>query len=853
MIAFAPALSAQQPPLPPNDDPCNAADLGFLDFPPPCPFTPQLPDTFFVDNNSSASYTSPYNTFPGNCGGLAGAKDLWYKFKASSEKLELKVNALSGLANPTAALYQPLGGCASLLPLDCGQGTGNLVKIFESLNIGQEYYLQIGGGSLVDAGAYSVSLTSYDVCDECVRNTYFDLYPPPVNGGYAPGTTVYMCFSVVGYTNQNGNRLHGIYPTFGSGWDLSTLVPIDTPATSDGLGNWIWTSVNSNNGFYYDADVDGLVTDNLGDQNTTYGTTWTGCWSIQTSTNCVATQPLNVNIFTTTDHETGSNPNPGCEGDTAFGFYPWPNCCSPPQVSAFPVSCSGFATDGYALVNVPATPYDIYVYDVDGNLVNTSANLQSTSYTIPSLGEGMYQVYIYNINSACWSTAAFEVGGSLDAIVYQSEFGCENNPGSGVAIAEILGTNTAIYTYTWLDGSQGLVAQHTNGLSDTLGGLEDGYCYFLKITDANGCFVYADPQPFCIDLQPPDDVTFSYPNDTVCINAGTLMAVSAPPADSSATFAFQQVPNGSAASINAFDGTFAPDVNGLYVIQAETFGPPSACPGMALDSVYVAFIPPTPIANSPASVQICEGQSGTPPTFQLAFNLNYTPGWFDIANPFTPLAVGFSFTPPPNLPAGTYSYFALNFLGSALYCPSAPATFTYTVVSEPAIDAGNDIRICPGDTAFLSANVPGGTSILWQPGTALSDSAIYNPTSRPAQSMIYYLFVQDQNPPNCISADSVRVIIDESLDCFLQTYHGFTPNGDGKNDAWVIDGIAADDNKVTIYNRWGDIIWEKNGYDNQNVVWRGEHFNGSLLPDGTYYFVINSQGRMKNGWIELTR
>ncbi len=74
-----------------------------------------------------------------------------------------------------------------------------------------------------------------------------------------------------------------------------------------------------------------------------------------------------------------------------------------------------------------------------------------------------------------------------------------------------------------------------------------------------------------------------------------------------------------------------------------------------------------------------------------------------------------------------------------------------------------------------------------------------------------------------------------------------TVNGDGLNDTFVIEGIQNfPNNTVTIYNRWGNIVWETRGYDNDDVnkSFIGASNTGLLsskgaLPDGTYYYVIN--------------
>jgi gliding motility-associated-like protein len=71
---------------------------------------------------------------------------------------------------------------------------------------------------------------------------------------------------------------------------------------------------------------------------------------------------------------------------------------------------------------------------------------------------------------------------------------------------------------------------------------------------------------------------------------------------------------------------------------------------------------------------------------------------------------------------------------------------------------------------------------------------------------------------------------------------GFSPNGDGVNDEFVIRGISRyPNNKLTIINRWGNVVYEKDSYDN---TWNGKstqgiRFGGDELPDGTYFYILD--------------
>jgi gliding motility-associated-like protein len=87
----------------------------------------------------------------------------------------------------------------------------------------------------------------------------------------------------------------------------------------------------------------------------------------------------------------------------------------------------------------------------------------------------------------------------------------------------------------------------------------------------------------------------------------------------------------------------------------------------------------------------------------------------------------------------------------------------------------------------------------------------------------------------------------------LFVYNAISPNGDGINDNFVIDGLQNyTDNTLLIFNRWGNQIFKTVNYQND---WQGQ-WNGSELPDGTYFFFLYDNTKnilLKNGYIQINR
>lgn len=117
----------------------------------------------------------------------------------------------------------------------------------------------------------------------------------------------------------------------------------------------------------------------------------------------------------------------------------------------------------------------------------------------------------------------------------------------------------------------------------------------------------------------------------------------------------------------------------------------------------------------------------------------------------------------------------------------------------------------------------------------------------------YYLYVTDNANHEGRDTVTIGAIADDA--CDIHVYKGITPNGDGMNDAWHIDGITLfPDNKVTLYNRWGEKVWQIDGYNNDDKQWKGNDLSGDKLPDGTYYYVLEIPGADTwRGWVQVTR
>jgi gliding motility-associated-like protein len=76
----------------------------------------------------------------------------------------------------------------------------------------------------------------------------------------------------------------------------------------------------------------------------------------------------------------------------------------------------------------------------------------------------------------------------------------------------------------------------------------------------------------------------------------------------------------------------------------------------------------------------------------------------------------------------------------------------------------------------------------------------------------------------------------------------FSPNGDGVNDVFKIEGLQQGD-QVAIYNRWGVKIYE---FTNINDTWDGRTTAGEKCSTGVYYYYVKlKNAENKKGFIHL--
>jgi gliding motility-associated-like protein len=181
-------------------------------------------------------------------------------------------------------------------------------------------------------------------------------------------------------------------------------------------------------------------------------------------------------------------------------------------------------------------------------------------------------------------------------------------------------------------------------------------------------------------------------------------------------------------------------------------------------------------------------------------------------------------------------------------CFDDTKSVTVTVNQPPGANAGPEKYLFKGQSVKLGGSKKGDniTNVFWTPSAGLDNTSSLTPLADPQESTTYTLHVLSQNCGEATSSVLVKVFTQ------LKVPNTFSPNGDGINDYWDVDGLIAFPQSFTaIYTRNGQQIFKSTGYAKP---WDGT-YNGAALPAGTYYYIIDLKDGQPPlaGWVAIIR
>lgn len=297
----------------------------------------------------------------------------------------------------------------------------------------------------------------------------------------------------------------------------------------------------------------------------------------------------------------------------------------------------------------------------------------------------------------------------------------------------------------------------------------------------------------------------------------------------------------------------------------------SFCRASATIDVHAA---PVPVIGLPPLVETCEGASISLSVFPIYASYLWNTGATNEAIPADT--------------SGLYWVEVVNFFGcrdrdssEVIYYPA------------PVVDIGSDTTLCEGQFIQLDAG-PGFAAYQWSNGgtgrsifvdatgeysvlvtaastcSARSDTVSVQVFPNPndpeiSQTLIgisasfgfSYLWLRDGDTLSVNTQEipdptpgSYTVIVTNGFGCPAQSLpfviaavqpgsfisEGFSPNGDGLNEVFFVEGIENyPDNVLQVFNRYGEEVFRKVKYSND---WHGLGPGGKPLPDGDYFYVL---------------
>lgn len=785
-----------------------------------------------IGNNLTALGELPYVN-QGYCfGGVdapAPAADVWFTFTAVGNLLDIVLD--SNWDTAMVALYQ--GSCGGLIGLKCvvNESGGYINTSLAPVSVGNTYYIQISGGSISDIGNYSLCINSYQSFEIiCIIDQNITVDPVPYLGTYEAGQTVNICLTVGGYQQNSADWFDGLVPVFGSGWDISTLVPV-SPASCDGAGAWGWydsvqgTSTYAINnvgavgpGFFYDRIIDGNPGNDFGDNSSGDACDWVFCMTITTKAACPPGfdgEDLSIEFFNYSDSEAGSwnaSSSP-CPNDPNFTFKALLSCCTIPDVVGVSPTCNDPLSGNITITGGGVPPFE---YTWSTGFTQTTAGAS----TVTGLPIGFYYITVTDANDCEKIVTYLLANADIPALSLAYSVPSTCNPGNGLAVLLASGTLEP-YTFSLTDAAGNTTTQTDPNFNNLAPG-----AYTASVVDGGGC-----QNEITIEVAglPPLDVQIADLLPGLCAGDANGSA-SLTAGGGFAPYQFS-IDGGANQPTGNFTGLTAGNHN-------VTVTDVSGC--TVLLSVVIPDVEPVTASSQIAAQVRCFGgnegayimqaQGGTPPYLYAPDGVNFAAA--DTASGLT---------------AGNYTFSVQDANGC-----TAQGAATITQPDVVDIELPQDTEIPEGDFVTLQPNIISGiaNTYAWLPTAGLDCANCPQVNASPTETTTYQVTVANAN--DCADTDSITITVLKEGVALIP--NAFSPNADGINDVFRISGRFITSANLVVYNRWGQQVFTSSDF---TAGWNGK-IKGEDAPAGVYVYYAevafdNGDTKILKGNVTLIR
>jgi gliding motility-associated-like protein len=411
------------------------------------------------------------------------------------------------------------------------------------------------------------------------------------------------------------------------------------------------------------------------------------------------------------------------------------------------------------------------------------------------------------------SAAITVIDGLSAGFSYASPSYCSNAPDPTPVLAS--GANAGVFS-----GDPGIVIDPVSGIIDLSASTPGTYTVMNTVAASGGCAQASSASSVTINQQ--DDASFHYASASFCKSSPnqTPMITGAAGGSFSCGAGLSIAASGEIAVSACSPGT--------YPVIYTTSG---ICPNSDTVSVTINALPVVDAGNerlidcgaNPINIEVIDSSGNV---------VNYS--WN--TNGGNILAGGNSNMLSVNQ-TGVYYVVATNTWG----CASCD---TIIVNESPAVPeasfaaaTGELSGIAPFDVTFENTSINANV-YSWNfgdGGPETSDAEPQHTFNAPGE---YTVTLIASNNGRCSDTTEVKVKVNQQF--FIP--EGFSPNGDGINDVFVIRGIDRyRGNKFVVFNRWGNQVHASSPYTNE---WDGStsqdiQIGGNELPTGTYFYVLD--------------